>query len=184
MSHLTTGEIFEVVDETLANGARTKIVAHLETCSRCRREVELQRRLLRAAKSAPLARPSADLRARVLTAVTPQSKNTVLSKIVNNLGSILAMGIVLTVVWYAGSNMNAGGGNKQPSILSEAVKTYVDYYALAKDFVVKKQVQLVGEGAKNPAPKNESAVYLTIVSIVILVAVDRFVVRKLLKIRV
>jgi hypothetical protein len=183
MSHLTTSEIFQVVDETLANGVRTKIVAHLETCSRCRQEVEFQQKLLRAAKSAPLVKPPTDLRARVLNAVTPQNKKNLLSKIVNNLGSILAMGIVLTVVWYAGSNTSPSGGSKQPSILSEAVKTYVDYYARAKDFVAKKQVQLVGDTAKNPPPASDNVVYLTIASIIILVAVDRFVVRRFMKIR-
>ncbi len=183
MSHLTTNEIFQVVDETLANGVRTKIVAHLETCSRCRQEVEFQRKLLRAAMSSPLVRPSADFRTRVLNAVTPRSKNSLLSKIVNNLGSILAMGIVLTVVWFAGSNTSASGGNRQPSILSEAVKTYVDYYARARDFVAKKQVQLVGEAPKNPRQGRDNVIYLTIVSIVILVAADRFVFRKLTRIR-
>ena len=184
MSHLTTSEVFQVVDETLSNGVRTKIVAHLEICPHCRQEVEFQRKLLRAAKGAPLVRPSANLRAKVLGAVTPQSKKNLLSKIVNNLGSILAMGIVLTVVWYAGSATSTSEGSKQPSILSEAVKTYVDYYARAKDFVAKKQVQLVGEPVKNPKPGNENVIYFTIASIIILVAVDRFVVRKLLRIRV
>jgi hypothetical protein len=183
MSHLTTSEVFQVVDETLSNGIRTKIVAHLETCSQCRQEVEFQRKLLRAAKSAPLVRPSTDLRARVLNAVTPQSKKNLLSKIVNNLGSILAMGIVLTVVWYAGSNTSPSEGSKQPSILSDAVKTYVDYYARARDFVAKKQVQLAGEAVKNPPPGSNNVVYLTIVSIIILVAVDRFVVRRFMKIQ-
>lgn len=183
MSHLTTSEVFQVVDETLANGVRTKIIAHLEICSRCRQEVEFQRKLLRAAKSAPLVRPSAGLRDRVLYAVTPQSKKNLLSKIVNNLGNILAMGIVLTVVWYAGSNTSPSGGSNQPSILSEAVKTYVDYYASARDFVAKKQVQLVGESPKNPPPGSDNVIFLTIISLVILVAVDRFVVRRLIKIR-
>ncbi|MGA3246127.1 MAG: hypothetical protein ABSE41_16035 [Bacteroidota bacterium] len=184
MNHLTTNEVFQLVDETLANGARTKILAHLEVCSQCRQEVEFQRKLLRAAKSAPLVRPSADLRARVLNAVTPLSKKSLLSRIVNNLGSILAMGIVLTIVWYAGSTTNPSAGSQQPSILSEAVKTYVDYYARARDFISKKQVQLVGEAPKNTSPQSDNVLYLTFVSIIILVAVDRFVVRRFMRIRV
>ena len=184
MNHLTTNEVFQLVDEMLANGARSKILAHLEVCPQCRQEVEFQRKLLRAAKSAPLVRPSADLRARVLNAVTPLSKKSLLSKIVNNLGSILAMGIVLTVVWYAGSTTTPSAGSRQPSILSEAVKTYVDYYARARDFISKKQVQLVGEAPKNTSSQNDNALYLTFVSIIILVAVDRFVVRRLIRIRV
>ncbi|MCX6134022.1 MAG: zf-HC2 domain-containing protein [Ignavibacteriales bacterium] len=42
MNHLTTSEIFQIVDETLANGARTRIVAHLEVCPRCRQEVAVR----------------------------------------------------------------------------------------------------------------------------------------------
>ena len=184
MNHLTANEVFQLVDETLANGARSKILAHLEVCSQCRQEIEFQRKLLRAAKSAPLVRPSADLRARVLNAITSPSKKSLLSKIVNNLGSILAMGLVLTVVWYAGSTTTPSTGSQQPSILSEAVKTYVDYYARARDFITKKQVQLIGEAPKNASPQNDNVLYLTVVSIIILVAVDQLVVRKFMRIRV
>ena len=93
------------------------------------------------------------------------------------------MGMVLTVVWYAGSKTSSSEGSKQPSILSQAVKTYVDYYARARDFVAKKQVQLVGEAVKNPPPGNDNVVLLTVASIIILVAVDRFVVRRFIGIK-
>jgi hypothetical protein len=139
---------------------------------------------MRTVKSAPLARPSADLRVRVLNAIAPQATMSLLTKVINNLGNILAMGMVLTIVWYAGSNISPSNEGKQPSILSEAVKTYVDYYARARDFVAKKQVQLVGDAPKTPTPGNDNVIYLTVVSILILVAVDRFVVRRILKIRV
>jgi len=183
MNHLTTSEVFQLVDERLANGDRAKIVAHLEACPRCRQEVEFQRRLSRAVRSAPLVRPSVGLRDRVLNAVVPQRKKSLLSGIVNNLGSILGMAMVLTVVWYAATTTDSSVGSAKPSVLSEAVKTYVAFYASARDFVVKKQTQFAGEPSKQTQRGNEDVIYLTIASIVILVAVDRFIVRRLVKIR-
>jgi hypothetical protein len=183
MNHLTSSEVLQIVDETLANGVRTKIIAHLEICPRCRQEVEFQRKLLRAAKGAPLVRPSSELRAKVLNAVIPRDKKSLLSKIVNNLGNIVAMGMVLSVVWYAGSRTSPSGESRQPSVFSEAVKTYVDYYARARDFVAKKQIQISGEPAKNAPKGSDNVVLLTVISIVVLVAADRYVVRRLLRVR-
>jgi hypothetical protein len=184
MNHLTTIEVFQIVDETLANGARTKLVAHLERCPRCRQEVEFQRKLLRGARSAPLFRPSAGLREKVLLTVAPPAKKTLFQVVLNNLGNIIAMGMVLTVVWFAASTTNTSSESTQPSVLSKAVKSYVDYYSQAKNFISEKQTQLVGEPAKNPPPKNGNVLYFTLFSVIILVAVDRFVVRKLIRIRV
>lgn len=183
MNHLTTSEIFQIVDETLANGARTRIVAHLEVCPRCRQEVDFQRKLLRGARSAPLVRPSAGFRHKVLSAVATPLKWNVLQTAVNSLGSVLAMGIVLTVVWYAATATSPPDEVKRPSMFSDAAKTYVDYYARAREFIVKSQAHIIGEPAKKPPPKNENIIVLTMFSVIILVAVDRFVVRKLMRVR-
>jgi hypothetical protein len=183
MNHLTTIEVLQIVDETTANGVRTKILAHLEVCPRCRQEVELQRRLLRVAKSTPLVRPSAQLKTRVLDAIDPRARPTFVTRIVNNLGSILAMGMVLTVVWYVASNPAATGGTRQPSMFSDAVKAYVEYYTRARDIVVHEKVRLIGEPAKNHPAKNDDIVLMTVFSVLILVAVDRLVVRRFIKIR-
>ena len=183
MNHLTTIEVFQFVDGSLAAEDRERIVTHVDLCSHCRQEIEFERVLVRNARSAPLVRPSIGFREKVLAVAAPPVKKNLLQVILNNLGNILAMAMVLTAVWFASTTTNSSGGTKQPTMFSDAVKTYVDYYAKAKNFVAAKQTQLVGEPAKNPRPQNENVVYLTILSLVILVVVDRFVMRKLKWIR-
>lgn len=183
MNHLTTIEIFQVVDDTIANGVRTKIFAHLELCLRCRQEVELQRRLLRVAKSAPLTRPSAELRTRVLDIVAPRPRKTWITRIVNNLGNVIAMAMVLTVVWYAATAPAASGGTAKPSVFSEAVKSYLEYYSRARSFVAREQVRVMGEPTKTQPTKNDNIALMTIVSVLILVGVDRYVMRRFIRAR-
>ncbi|MCX6134021.1 MAG: hypothetical protein NTU47_09440 [Ignavibacteriales bacterium] len=48
---------------------------------------------------------------------------------------------------------------------------------------MKSQAHIIGEPAKKPPPKNENIIVLTMFSVIILVAVDRFVVRKLMRVR-
>ena len=183
MSHLTISEILQITDGTIANGQRTKLVSHLEACSRCRQEVEFQRNLERAARHAPLARPSRDFTSRVISRVDPRAKKSWVAKIVDNLGNILAMGLVLTVVWYVVNTPVASSGTRQPSVFGQAAKTYVEYYSQVRDFVAKERVRLVGQPAKERASKPDNVLMLTVLSLVILVAVDRFVVRRVLKTR-
>ena len=183
MSHLTISEILQITDGTIANGQRTKLVSHLEACSRCRQEVEFQRNLERAARHAPLARPSRDFTSRVISRVDPSAKKSWVSKIVDILGNILAMGLVLTVVWYVVNTSGESGGTRQPSVFGQAAKTYVDYYSQVREFVAKERVRVMGQPAKERASKPDNVLMLTVLSLVILVAVDRFVVRRVLKTR-
>ena len=99
MNHLSTTEILQIVDGTIANGARTKLMLHLDSCPKCRAEVEFHRNLVRAAKSAPLERTSRGFTAGVLEIISPSARKSLSSMFVDNLGRILAMGLVLTVVW-------------------------------------------------------------------------------------
>lgn len=183
MNHLSTIEIFQIVDDTIANGVRTNIFAHLELCPRCRQEVEMQRRLLRVARSAPTVKPSAELTSRVLDIVAPRSKKTWSTRVVNNLSNFIALGIVLSVVWYAVISPAPISGSAQPSVFSDAVKTYIDYYSRARDFVSREQVRLVGEPAKTQPTKSEHVMLMTVASLLILILVDRFVVRRFTRIR-
>jgi anti-sigma factor RsiW len=184
MKHLSTTEIFEIVDDTIANGARTKLMIHLEECAKCRQEVEFHRKLERSAKAAPLARPSRDFTARVLSRISPRTQQSWSSKIIDNLGSILAMGLVLTVVWYANTNPALSSSSNQITVFSQLAKTYVEYYSRAHDFLAQEKVRLVGEPSKEHGPSTDNAVTFTIVSILILAAFDRYVVRRVIKTRI
>lgn len=183
MSHLTTSQIFQVIDGTIANGARTELLAHLEACPRCRHEVDFQRKLERVAKSAPLTQPSQVFTANVISQVAPRSKKSWTSKLIDNLSSVLAMGFVLTIVWYAANIPVTASSTTRPSVFSEVIKTYVDYYSRAREFVAKNQIRLTAEPPKERSSNTDDVVLLTVASVLILVGIDRFVVRRVIKIR-
>jgi hypothetical protein len=181
MSHLTTNQILQVVDGTIANGVRTELLSHLEACPRCRREVDFQRKLERVARSAPLVRPSQNFTRDVIALVVPRSKKSWSTKLIDNLSSVLAMGFVLTIVWYAANIPVTPSATTQPSVFSEVIKTYVDYYSSAREFVTKNQPRISAQPAKEHSSNPEEVVLLTVVSVLILVGIDRFVVRRVIK---
>ena len=183
MSHLTTREVLEIVDGTIANGERTKLLLHLEQCSRCRSEVDFQKSLERTAKDLPLTKPQRPFTGQVLGRVLPRTGKSWVSRIVNNLGSILAMGLVLSIVWYAINNSPASDSGRQPSVLSEAFKVYADYYSKAQTYLAKESSQLTSQPANSRAPKTDNVIILTAVSLLILIAIDRFVVQRVMKTR-
>lgn len=183
MNHLTTREIFQIVDGTIANGERTKLMVHLEACHRCQHEVQIHRSVGQAVSDAQLVRPSDGFAARVVARIAPEAKKTWISRVVDNLGNILAMGLVLSVVWYAVNSASAGKVPAEPSGFSKTLALYVEYYGKARDAASKQITRVVGEPRKEPAPMTSDVVTLTLISLLILVGIDRFVVRRVIKIR-
>ena len=183
MNHLTTREIFQIVDGTIANGERTKLVAHLEACQRCRQEVMFHKSLGQAAKEVPLAKPSKEFTAHIVGIITPETKKSWMSKTIDNLGNIIAMGLVLSAVWYAVNMAPASKSPSEPSGISKALAVYMEYYAKAREAASKEIVRFAGEPKKEQASKTADVATLTLISLLILVAIDRFVVRRVIKIR-
>ena len=183
MNHLTTKEIFEIVDGTIANGERTKLMVHLETCQRCSHEVQFHRSLGQAAKVAPLARPSNGFTTRIVSRIAPEAKKSLISKIVDNLGNILAMGLVLSVVWFAVMSTPISKSPTEPSGISKALAVYVEYYAKARDVASKQFVRVMGKPDKSQTSTTPDVATLTLISLLILVVIDRFVVRRVIRIR-
>jgi hypothetical protein len=183
MNHLTTKETLQIVDGTIANGERTKLMLHLEACQRCRQEVQFHRSLGQAAKDVPLAIPSNGFTARIVSRIAPEAKKSLMSRIVDNLGNILAMGLVLSVVWYAVMSVPTSKGSTEPSGISKAFAVYVEYYAKARDLTSKELVRIVGEAKKDQTSKTADVTTLTLISLLILVGIDRFVVRRVIRIR-
>lgn len=181
MSHLTTSQIFQTIDGTIANGTRTELLAHLEVCSQCRQQLEFQRRLERLVGSAPLAKPSQKFTEGVIAKVAPRAGKSYASKLIDNLSSIIAMAFVLTVVWYAANISVAASPPAQPSVFSEVTKAYVDYYSRPREYVAEDLVQLMGKSAKEQSAKSEDIIVLTLVSVLILVGIDRIVVPRVIK---
>jgi hypothetical protein len=183
MNHLTTKEIFQIVDGTIANGERTKLMVHLEACQRCRQEVQFHRSLGQAAKDAPPAKLSDGFTARIVSRIAPEAKKSLISKIVDNLGNILAMGLVLSAIWFAVTSTPVSKSSTEPSGISKALALYMEYYAKASDVASKQLVRVVGEPDKSQTSKSADVATLTLISLLILVAIDRFVVRRVIKLR-
>jgi hypothetical protein len=183
MNHLTTKEILEIVDGTIANGERTKFQIHLEGCQRCRQEVQFQRSIGRAAREIPCEKPSNGFTTLVIRKIAPETKRTWVSKLIDNLGNIMAMAMVLGAVWYAITLVPQAKAPTEPSVFSKAIGVYVDSYARAREAVSKGFVNTVGEPKKEQTSKTTDVTLLTLISLLILVAIDRFVVRRLIRIR-
>jgi len=183
MNHLTTREIFQIVDGTIDNGERTKLIVHLEACQHCRQEVQFQRSLGKATQELPLVKPSKGLTARIVGRIAPETKKTWMSRIVDNLGNIMAMGLVLSIVWYAVTMAPASKTPTESSALSKAFGVYVEYYAKARDATSREVEKFVGEPKKEQTTKTADVATLTLISLMILVAIDRFVVRRMIRIR-
>ena len=183
MNHLTTKEIFQIVDGTIANGERTKLIVHLDACQRCRQEVQVHRSLGQAVKEIPLAQPSNGFTARTLGEIAPEAKKSWVSRVVDNLGNIMAMGLVLSVVGYAVSMAPTSKSPTEPSAISKALAVYVEYYAKARDVASKEFAGVVGEPKKEQTSTTADVATLTLISLLILVAIDRFVARRVIRIR-
>ena len=183
MKHLTAQEVLQIVDGTMSNGEKTKSLLHLESCIQCRQEVEFTRKMERAARSAPLTRPSSEFTVRVMKELMPQSKRSVGTWFINNLANILAMTLVLTVVWFAVSVKSPEGTRKGPSIVSEAFSVYGEYYGKAREFLASPRVKAVQQPLADQSAETGRIVLFTVVSILILVIFDRFIGRKILRLR-
>lgn len=183
MKHLTPDEVFQVVDGFVANGVKTRILAHLEVCGQCRSEVESTRKLERVARSTPLVSPSRDFAQRVMKRVVPQASKTLASRIIDNLGNILAMALVLSVVFIALTSQRPHQGSAGPSFVSKTLALYSEYYAKARDYVGKETSKRLTVPVKDRPSDINEIVMMTVVSIVILVGIDRFVSRRVARLR-
>jgi hypothetical protein len=158
-------------------------MVHLEGCQRCRQELQFHRSLAQAAKDAPLSKLPNGFTARVVSRIAPEAKKSLLSKIVDNLGNILAMGLVLSVVWFAVMSTPVSKSPAEPSGISKVLAVYSEYYAKASDVASKQLVRVVGEPGKSQTSKGADVATLTLISLLILVMIDRFVFRRVIKIR-
>jgi hypothetical protein len=129
-------------------------------------------------------KPSKGFTAGVMGKIAPEKKKSWVSSIVNNLGNILAMGLVLSVVWYAVTQAPPSKSSTEPSAMSKAFGVYVEYYGKVSDAVAKGYVSAVGVPKKEQTSRATEVTTLTLISLLILVGIDRFVVRRVIRLRV
>ena len=183
MNHLTASEVFQVIDGSMQNGEKTRILVHLEACSRCRREVEFNRTLERAARSAPLSKPTREFTSHVMARVVPTSRRSISTWFINNLANVLAMALVLTVVWYAVTVKTQGGSAKGPTVVSNALAVYSQYYSSLREYFPADRIKAIQKPVGEQSAETYKVALFTVISILILVVADRLVVRKMIRLR-
>ena len=186
MDHLTTREIFHLVDGTIQNGERTALTAHLEQCEQCREEIELQRALTREVRSIPLTNPSQQFTRRVMTGIIPVNHPAWTRKIVDNLGNNLAMMLVLSVLGYAVSSPALWQKQKteRSSTFDGMMKTYSGYYDQAKSYFKEQSTDLIGRNIRpSSSERSEEISIMVIISLLTLAALDKFILQRVRRTR-
>jgi len=75
----------------MVNGERSGLLAHLEECERCRREVTFHRSTTRVAREMPPVKPSSRFTERVMVKIAPREQPAWLRWTLNNAGNIFGM---------------------------------------------------------------------------------------------
>ena len=101
MSHPTTEELFEFIDNRRGKEETDKIAAHLAVCPACRQRVEMERSIKHIVRHEPLFNAPAGLAALVMVNVAAPSRDSLALRVLGKLGSLVAMAVVLAVIGFA-----------------------------------------------------------------------------------
>lgn len=178
MSHLTYKQAQDLADGMVVEGMEA-LRRHAAECSRCAREVAIQRSLARAAKESPLVKTSPGFTRSVMEIVNPGSRETWLFRMLGGTGKMLAMVVVLAVVGYALTFLpnSASTGVGQ----SEISKLFSDYYAQMQQVLTQQAGNLSQTMSSQTATDESKVLSMTIVSILALALLDRFILRPILR---
>ena len=183
MTHLTTKQILQFVDGSLDYAGQAQCTSHLALCDRCRREVELQKRIAKASRSQAIVRTSSRFVHNVMANVLPQPAKTWKVRLLDNLGNLLAMATVLAVLGYAIANPSLFNGPPQttrqtliPQNVSDAYQSFMQTLSLRANAALQ-QVS-----ARTGTNSNE-VIILTSISLIILIVLDQFVLKRYMGLR-
>ena len=180
MVHLTYKQVQDISDGTV--GKETEdLLRHAAECSRCAREVAIQRSLARAAKEAPVVKTSPQFTRRVMRSIVPGESETWVFRLLGGTGKFFAMIVVLGSIGAALVLLPASiGSSSEESTLG---KLFSDYY----DEVAKVLVQESGQASQamtsQTSGESSKILSMTIFSILVLALLDRFVLRPFLHLR-
>jgi len=183
MDHLTQEQIFAFLDSQLDDALEHRFNAHLAECARCRNEVALQRSLARTVSELPLEETSTRFTGRVMSRVLQSQKRSFSEKILQNLGYAFAMMMVLGVLGYLLSNSSSlfsGSGESQPSEFVTAWKTFS---ANASQFLTQSTSQMSNTVTQQTATPLAKILTITFLVLIGLVAIDRFVLQKVVRMK-
>lgn len=178
MTHLSQQQIQMMADKTLEAREHDALQRHALTCSRCSKELAFQHSLLRAARQAPLVRPSGGFTSRVMELVAPELKGGLAFRFLGNFARALAMVSVVGVIGYV-LTMNlpsaVSAQSTQPSELSQAIS---QSYASFQKFLATQSNQMTNTVAEKTSVKGSKVGLMALVSLLILALLDRLFFRQ------
>lgn len=178
MSHLTYKQVQDLADGNIGEGMES-LRRHAAQCPRCAREVAVQRSVARAAKEAPVVKPSSRFTRKVMEVVDPGAQETWLFRLLGGTGKVLAMIVVLGIVGYALTLLPGSAGTSSDQ--SEISKLFSDYYTQMQQALAQQAGRLDQTMTSQTSTDGSRILSMTIVSILALALLDRFVLRPFLR---
>jgi hypothetical protein len=111
MEHLSFETICRIADGCAAPEEEERAQMHLQECTRCRREIDIQRSILKVSRQAERVRVSANFTKKVVTAIAPREEKKWYEKLLQNMGNIIALALVLGILGYI-SSITAGDNTR------------------------------------------------------------------------
>ncbi len=183
MSHLTTNQILQLVDGTLDYAAQAQCTSHLAVCEQCRKEIELQKTITKAFHSQTLIETSPRFVRGVMMEILPQPGKSWKSRLVDNLGNLFGMTTVLAVLGYAIMNPSLFTSQQQTSKQTLVPQSVSETYDGFVQTVSQKAKTVLQQLSASGGTESNKVISFTLVSLVVLIALDQFVLKKRLGMR-
>jgi anti-sigma factor RsiW len=178
MTHLTTKQVLQMIDGTLDYAGQAQCTSHLAVCERCRYEMEFQKAVAKAARHQPVVNTSAGFVRRVMLQIVPERRKSWKTRLVDNLGNVLAMGVVLAILGYAISSPSVFQAQEQSSQQSFIPQAVSETYAKFVQSIAQRANDATKQIATSTGNEGTKMIALTILSLLILVGIDQFVLKK------
>jgi anti-sigma factor RsiW len=183
MEHLTQRQVLDFIDGNLDEATERRVHTHLGGCDRCGREVAFQRSVLQTARVLPTIPVSRHFTQSVMKRALRKSGETFGYKVLQNLGHVFAMIAVLAVIVYMISLPSTTTGSTQPSQTSELLQAWKSITAQVTGLLTQQSERFrEGVASRTTGSRAEIAV-MTLAVLLLLAALDRFVLRRLARIK-
>lgn len=183
MIHLTTKQVMQFIDGTLDYASQAQCTNHLAVCERCRKEVELQKVIAKAARRQPVVHTSSGFLRKIMTRVVPQREKTWKTRLIDNLGNVFAMAMVLAVLGYAITNPALFKVQEQSSQQSFVSQTFTDTYTKIIQSFSERANAATKQVVNSTGAGSNMTILLSVLSLFILVALDQFVLKRYMGIK-